>query len=247
MLVTPDGRIIVVGDFTTIGGAPSNFLAALDATTGALLPWSGHPSDASQGITQGPGRVFVGVGTGAAGNQVVAFDINTGAQLWLAQGDGDVTDVAYMGGVVYAGGHFDNMSGQPRGRLAAFNPSTGALRADWTPTVNTSIAVVAMIAAGNKLYVGGGFTIVTGVNQQRYAVFSGAPPANTPPVVDSVVIDQSSPRTNATLSATVAAHDADGDPLTLGYQWTTERDRHRRRHGSASSTCRSPGGATRGI
>ncbi len=130
------------GDFTTVGGSPSNFLAALDATTGALLPWSGHPSDASQGITQGPGRVFVGVGTGAAGNQVVAFDINTGAQLWLAQGDGDVTDVAYMGGVVYAGGHFDNMSGQPRGRLAAFNPSTGALRADWTPTVNTSIAVV---------------------------------------------------------------------------------------------------------
>ena len=151
---------------------------------------------------------------------MVAFDINTGAQLWLAQGDGDVTDVAYMGGVVYAGGHFDNMSGQPRGRLAAFNPITGALRADWTPTVNTSIAVVAMIAAGNKLYVGGGFTIVTGVNQQRYAVFSGAPPANTPPVVDSVVIDQSSPQTNATLSATVAAHDADGDPLTLGYQWT---------------------------
>ena len=77
-----------------------------------------------------------------------------------------------------------------------------------------------MIAAGNKLYVGGGFTIVTGVNQQRYAVFSGAPPANTPPVVDSVVIDQSSPGTNATLSATVAAHDADGNPLTLGYQWT---------------------------
>ncbi len=220
MLVTPDGRIIVVGDFTTVGGAPSNFIAALDATTGALLPWSGHPSDASQGITQGPGRVFVGVGTGAAGNQVVAFDINTGAQLWLAQGDGDVTDVAYMGGVVYAGGHFDNMSGQPRGRLAAFNPSTGALRADWTPTVNTNIAVVAMIAAGSKLYVGGGFTIVTGVNQQRYAVFSGAPPANTPPVVDSVVIDQSSPGTNATLSATVAAHDADGNPLTLGYQWT---------------------------
>ncbi len=77
-----------------------------------------------------------------------------------------------------------------------------------------------MMAAGNKLYVGGGFTIVTGVNQQRYAVFSGAPPANTPPVVDSVVIDQSSPGTNATLSATVAAHDADGNPLTLGYQWT---------------------------
>ncbi len=220
MLVTPDGRVIVVGDFTTVGGSPSNFIASLDATTGALLPWSGHPGDATQGIAQGPGRVFVGVGTGAGGNQVVAFDITSGAQQWLAQGDGDVTDVAYMDGVLYAGGHFDTIAGQPRARLAAFNPSSGALRADWTPSVNTTIAVVAMIAGGSKLYVGGGFTVVSGVNQQRYAVFSGAPAANIPPVVDSVVIDQTSPGTNATLTATVAAHDPDGSPVTLGYQWT---------------------------
>ena len=44
--------------------------------------------------------------------------------------------------------------------------------------------------------------------------------ANTAPVVDSVAIDQGSPRTGDTLSATVLAHDADGDPVTLAYEWT---------------------------
>jgi hypothetical protein len=220
MVVTPDGRIIVVGDFTTIGGSPSNYLASLDATSGALLPWSGHPSDASQGVTQGPGRLFVAVGTGAAGNQVAAFDLTTGAQQWVAQGDGDVVDVAYMDGVIYAGGHFDTMSGQPRGRLAAFNPSTGALRPDWTPSVNTVVAIVTMIAGGNKLYIGGAFTLVSGVGQQRYAVFSGPPAPNTPPVMDSVVIDQATPRTNDTLSVTVASHDDEGNTVTYAYQWT---------------------------
>ncbi len=44
--------------------------------------------------------------------------------------------------------------------------------------------------------------------------------ANTAPVVDSAVIDQSAPATNATLSVTVTAHDDQNDPLTYAYQWT---------------------------
>src|SRR5439155_15975323 len=42
---------------------------------------------------------------------------------------------------------------------------------------------------------------------------------NTAPVVDSVSIDQSAPKTNDTLTVTVTKHDADGDSLTPAYQW----------------------------
>ncbi|HYU67028.1 MAG TPA: LamG-like jellyroll fold domain-containing protein, partial [Jatrophihabitantaceae bacterium] len=43
---------------------------------------------------------------------------------------------------------------------------------------------------------------------------------NQAPLVSSVVIDQASPTTNQTLSATVVASDPDNDPLTLSYQWS---------------------------
>ena len=43
---------------------------------------------------------------------------------------------------------------------------------------------------------------------------------NAAPVVDSVTIDQASPRTNDVLSTTVTSHDPDGDALTTSYQWT---------------------------
>ena len=42
---------------------------------------------------------------------------------------------------------------------------------------------------------------------------------NRAPVVDSVVIDQASPKTDDTLSVTVTAHDPDGSDPTLFYQW----------------------------
>jgi hypothetical protein len=48
----------------------------------------------------------------------------------------------------------------------------------------------------------------------------GEPPTNAAPVVDAVRIDQTSPGTNDTLTVTVDASDADGDPLTYSYQWT---------------------------
>jgi len=220
MVQAPDGRIMVVGSFTTMNGTASQYLAALDPNTGALLPWANHPAEASEGIAVSPTRLFVGVGNGAGGNQVVSYDLATGVQQWVQTGDGDVVAVQYLNGVVYVGGHFDNMAGSPRGRLAAFDPATGALRADWTPTVNTTIAIVTMSSGGNRLYIGGAFTQVTGVGQQRFAQFSGAPAANTPPVVDSVLIDQTTPGTNDTLSATVTSHDADGNPVTYAYQWT---------------------------
>jgi hypothetical protein len=43
--------------------------------------------------------------------------------------------------------------------------------------------------------------------------------SNQAPVVSSVTINQSAPKTNDTLTVTVSASDPDGDPLTYSYQW----------------------------
>ena len=69
------------------------------------------------------------------------------------------------------------------------------------PLGTTIVTCSATDAAGN-------------VGHASFTVF-----VNTPPVVDSVTIDQASPGTNDTLTATVHAHDADGDPLSYSYRW----------------------------
>jgi hypothetical protein len=42
---------------------------------------------------------------------------------------------------------------------------------------------------------------------------------DTPPVVDSVTVTPTSPKTNDLLSASVTKHDGDGDGVSLGYRW----------------------------
>jgi hypothetical protein len=42
---------------------------------------------------------------------------------------------------------------------------------------------------------------------------------NSAPVIDSVTLSPSSPHTNDLLQSSVAAHDADGDPLSYSYEW----------------------------
>lgn len=46
--------------------------------------------------------------------------------------------------------------------------------------------------------------------------------ANTPPVVVSVVLSPSSPKTNDTIGATVVTSDVDGDAVTLTFTWTVD-------------------------
>lgn len=61
-------------------------------------------------------------------------------------------------------------------------------------------------------------------NGQLYVALNGsnvvAVLGNGAPVVDSVTVSPTTPRTNDTVAATVRAHDPDGDALTYTYQWT---------------------------
>ena len=62
-------------------------------------------------------------------------------------------------------------------------------------------------------------TVSDGSATSAPATSAGVVVVNSTPVVDSVSIDEATPRTDDTLTVTVSSSDADGDGRTYGYQW----------------------------
>jgi hypothetical protein len=187
--LAPNGSAVYVGgNFTAINGnhAQSRF-AKLSPTTGAPLAWASHPAYPVEAITSTTGQVFIG-GDGKGGN--AASYTTTGSRQWRVQTDGGVQAIATMGGVVYIGGHFDNVcTGRvlakvhpnaftcPRGtvRHKLFAVDARSSRLDpWAPNPNSITGVWSLRAANSKLEVGGDFTLIGSprISQQSFAQFS---------------------------------------------------------------------------
>ena len=68
--------------------------------------------------------------------------------------------------IVYVGGNFTQVGGQPRNRIAALNQFTGKPTA-WNPNANGSVARV--VAADKAIYVSGGFSQIGGAQRRSLA------------------------------------------------------------------------------
>ncbi len=188
---SPDGTSIFVGgEFLAIDGQTSQRnLTRLDPDTGAVLAWKFHPGYPVHGIVFGDGMLYA-AGDGSGGH-IGAFDLPTGARLWVQQTDGGVQNLVIMDGVIYGGGHFDNVcvgvtdgatvgfhcpqNAATRHKLVAIDAVTGDLD-PWNPGANSPLGVFGMTIAGGDLAVGGDFTRIGGIAQQGYAQFAPAQP-----------------------------------------------------------------------
>lgn len=113
---TPDGsRIIAGGAFQNVGAQPAYGLAAIDAVTGAILPWAANQTVRNAGTasaiesltTDGTAIFGTGYVFGAGGNLEGTFsaDPDSGTVNWIEDCHGD-TYGAYAGnGVVYTVSH----------------------------------------------------------------------------------------------------------------------------------------------
>lgn len=90
--------------------------------------------------------------------------------------NGRVNAIARSGGIVYFGGLFDSVNGQPRQNLAAIDAVTGALLS-WNPGADDEVHT--MGAGATDLYIGGEFTLVGGATRSRLAAFNIASGALT--------------------------------------------------------------------
>ena len=169
----PDGKSIFVGgDFRSINGdTAQKTLARLSPATGAPMAWRSHPGYPIHSLAFATTTLFAG-GDGSGGH-IGAYNINNGARLWTVQTDGGVQAVTIMNGVLYAGGHYDNVcagvfTGPTTGfhcpttqavrhKLLAIDAVTGALD-PWNPGANSPLGIFALDNAAGTLMVGGDFT-----------------------------------------------------------------------------------------
>lgn len=178
------------GTFTEMGGQQRLGLACVDAITGVLSPWNpGTDNSFVATLLLGDGVLYVGGAFGSIGGQprkaLAAVDLETGQPTaWYpALTEWDVIDprvraLALVDSVLYVGGSFASIGGQPRICLGSVNATTG-LPTDWNPEMDG--LVWSLLPAGGTLYVGGGFSRACETPASGLAAFALASPQPSPP------------------------------------------------------------------
>jgi chitodextrinase len=103
----------------------------------------------------------------------LAMPSNTADSTWGV--NGRVSAIVQVGDTVYVGGTFTQAAENggagpvslPRSNIAAFDATTGALRATWDPNVNGEVRALAASADGNRIYAGGSFSTVDAIGRSN--------------------------------------------------------------------------------
>lgn len=185
--LTVGGDTLYVGGLVrTVYGVPHRGVAAYDLVNGVSSPWDA-------GIAGSPevdGIAVVGSHFFAAGRfSVVAgfnrtnyfgIDTDTGQMLPAADADSFVYGLAADTNLVVIAGNFQNLAGQKRSYIGAFNPETGALTS-WNPNADFYAQTVSIIRG--TLYVGGVFISIGGQTSRGIAAFPLTQTASPPFII----------------------------------------------------------------
>ena len=152
-MVSPDGA-------TT---APRRHLAAIDLTTGDLLPWNPSTNGTvltmvTDGTTLYIGGSFTAVNS-TSRPRLAALDTSGTLSSWAPAANATVDALHLIGTTMYIGGAFTQLRGTPRGYLGAI-ATTGELL-PWDPQANDRVKAITSVASG-EIVVGGQFTSVGG-------------------------------------------------------------------------------------
>jgi uncharacterized delta-60 repeat protein len=163
IVVQADGKILVGGSFTNIGGLARTNIARLEATTGLADSFAPNANSPVQAIAvQADGKILVGGGFTSIGGQsrrcIARLDAATGlADSFDPNAIQPVYSIAVQtDGKILAGGYFTTIGGQTRNRIARLDPSTG-LPDTFDPSANEVVLSIAVQADG-KILAGGNFT-----------------------------------------------------------------------------------------
>ncbi|MGD9903079.1 MAG: beta strand repeat-containing protein [Vicinamibacterales bacterium] len=156
----------VGGTFTTASGAASQGLAAVDATTGALLATPALSANGNVNAFLASGTtVYIGGGFSSIGGvaraNVAAIDATTGLVLpFQADTNGQVRSFLLDGTSLFVGGGFGAVAGLARPGVGRVDAITGAVDSFKIDVIGGP--VVSLLKVGGTLYAGGFFTHVLG-------------------------------------------------------------------------------------
>jgi uncharacterized delta-60 repeat protein len=203
LAVEADGKILVGGQFTTLGGQAGNYLARLNPD-GTLDTGSNPGTD--DGVdslaVQADGKILVGGSFSTLGGQTRNClgrlnpdgKLDTGFNLGA---DYDVDSLAVQAdGKILVGGWFTTLGGQTRNYLGRLNPD-GTLDAGFNPSADNGVYSLAVQADG-KILVGGQFTTLGGQTRNNLGrlnpdgtldtAFNPGAGGGTLPYVDSLAV-----------------------------------------------------------
>ncbi|KKS93602.1 MAG: hypothetical protein UV70_C0008G0001, partial [Parcubacteria group bacterium GW2011_GWA2_43_13] len=176
--------LYVGGSFTTIGGQARNRIAALNATTGAVLAWDPNADGIVESIVKSANGATLYVGgsfqniSSTARNRLASFTVADGLiTSWNPNMNGTVLSLALSSSHLYAGGKFTSAGGSTRNRLATFDIADMSLTT-WAPSLNSAdtttstINVTTIASNGTSVYTGGNFTIIGTTVRPYYAVYT---------------------------------------------------------------------------
>lgn len=172
------GGWYVGGSFLTVGGLARSRLAHFRAD-GSMDSWAPVVDGEIDALEVFGDRVLIGgqFGSveGVSRHCLAAVDRVTGAVLpWNPAAGGAVLAMSVAGGRLYVCGQFTSIGGLFRSGLAALDLETGAAT-DWAPCIGKCDSqqpyALALLAEGNKLYVGGDFSEANGTPRSHACAF----------------------------------------------------------------------------